>query len=127
MEEQYDNSKNSMPLVSIGMPIYNVGSFIERSLLSVLDQTYDNIEILAVDDCGSDNSMDIVKHLQIEHPRGSAIRIIRHSENKGLGEARNTAIDHASGKYLYFIDSDDYIEPETISIWSLRQRNIMQM
>ena len=51
MEEQYDNSKNSMPLVSIGMPIYNVGSFIERSLLSVLDQTYDNIEILAVDDC----------------------------------------------------------------------------
>ena len=116
MEEQYNNSKNSMPLVSVGMPIYNVGSFIERSLLSVLDQTYDNIEILAVDDCGSDNSMDIVKHLQIEHPRGSAIRIIRHSENKGLGEARNTAIDHASGKYLYFIDSDDYIEPETLSI-----------
>ena len=98
------------------MPIYNVEAYIEKSILSVLNQTYGNIELLAVDDCGTDGSIDIVKRLQAEHPRGSQIRIIHHDVNKGLGEARNSAINHAKGKYLYFIDSDDYIEPDTIKI-----------
>lgn len=119
MIDQLEDSKHSMPLVSIGMPVYNVEPFIEKSALSVLNQTYNNIEILIVDDCGSDNSIDIAKRLQVEHPRGSQIKIIHHHENKGLGEARNSAINHAAGKYLYFIDSDDYIEPDTIKIMVL--------
>lgn len=104
------------PLVSIGIPVYNVESFIERCLLSALNQTYPNIEIIAVDDCGNDNSMDTVYDLQKNHPKGCQIKVIKHEVNKGLGEARNTAIDNALGKYIYFLDSDDFIEPETIDL-----------
>lgn len=104
------------PLVSIGIPVYNVEPYIEKCLLSVLNQSYQNLEVLVVDDLGTDNSMRIVKDLQTSHPLGKCIRIIRHSENRGLGEARNTAIENATGKYLFFVDSDDYIEPATIEI-----------
>ena len=104
------------PLVTIGIPVYNVEPYIEKCLLSVLNQTYQNLEILVVDDLGTDKSMDIAVELQQSHPLGSCIKIIRHSENRGLGEARNTAIENAAGKYLCFVDSDDYIEPETIEV-----------
>lgn len=106
----------ALPLVTIGIPIYNVELFIKKCLLSVFNQTYQNIEILTIDDCGNDKSMDIVYDLMKHHQRGSQIRVIKHDINKGLGEARNTAIDNATGKYLYFLDSDDFIEPETIEI-----------
>ena len=102
------------PLVSIGIPVYNVEPYIEKCLLSVLNQTYENIEILVVDDLGTDKSMQIVTDIQQVHQKGERIKILNHSQNKGLGEARNTVIEHAQGKYVYFLDSDDYIEPQTI-------------
>ena len=104
------------PLVTIGVPVFNVEPYIEKCLLSVLDQTYQNLEILVVDDLGTDNSMQIVADLQKSHPNGNMVKVIRHSINKGLGEARNSVIDQAQGKYVYFIDSDDYIEPHTIEL-----------
>lgn len=110
------NSIDNMPLVSIGIPIYNVELFVEKCLRSVFSQTYQNIEILTIDDCGKDHSMDIVYNLQNNHPRGYQINVIKHEANKGLGEARNTAIDNAKGKYIYFLDSDDFIEPDTIEL-----------
>lgn len=91
------------------MPIYNVEKYIERALLSALNQTYQKLEILIVDDLGHDNSMDIVHQLKNTHPRGSCIRIVTHKKNLGLGGTRNTAIELAQGKYLYFMDSDDAI------------------
>lgn len=104
------------PLVTIGIPVYNVEPYIEKCLLSVLNQTYNNLEILVVDDCGMDASMQIVSDLQNKHPKGSNIIVIVHSHNGGLGEARNTVISNAKGKYLFFLDSDDYIEPYTIEL-----------
>ena len=104
------------PLVSVGIPVYNVEPYIEKCLLSVLNQTYQNLEILVVDDLGTDNSMQIVEDLKKSHTLGDCVKIIRHPMNKGLGEARNTVIDKAGGKYLCFVDSDDFIEPETIDI-----------
>lgn len=104
------------PLVTIGIPVYNVEPYIEKCLLSVLNQTYQNLEILVVDDLGTDKSMDIVAKLQQSHPLGNSIKIIRHPENRGLGEARNTVIENTGGKYLCFVDSDDYIESETIEV-----------
>lgn len=62
------------------MPIYNVEKYIERALLSALNQTYQNLEILIVDDLGHDNSMDIVYQLKSTHPRGNCIRIITHKK-----------------------------------------------
>ena len=96
------------------MPIYNVEKYIERALLSALNQTYQNLEILIVDDLGHDNSMNIVYQLKHTHPRGNCIRIITHKKNLGLGGTRNTAIESAQGKYLYFMDSDDAIVPDCI-------------
>ena len=116
MELSNQNQKSEWPLVTIGIPVYNVEPYIEKCLLSVLNQTYQNLEILVVDDLGTDKSMQIVMELQASHPLGHRIKIIRHLENKGLGEARNTAIENAQGQFLCFVDSDDYIEPKTIEI-----------
>lgn len=102
------------PLVTIGIPMYNVEKYIEKSLLSVLSQTYQNVEIIIVDDCSTDSSADVVRRLQGSHPSGQRINLKAQSTNQGVSEARNSIIDHAKGKYIYFIDSDDYIEPCTI-------------
>ena len=104
------------PLVTIGIPVYNVEQYLEKCLLSVLNQTYQNIEILAVDDCGTDGSMEIVRQMQAQEANGSKLQIITQPRNGGSGEARNAVIAQARGKYLYFLDSDDYIEPGTIEL-----------
>ena len=111
-----DNNRqnNNSPLVSIGIPVYNVELYIEKCLISVFNQTYQNLEIIIVDDCGDDNTMRVVADLKKKHTKGDHIKIIKHHINKGIGEARNTAIDNATGKYIYFLDADDFIEPETI-------------
>lgn len=67
------------------MPIYNVEQYIERALLSALNQTYQNLEILIVDDLGHDNSMNIVHQLKSTHPRGNCIRIITHKKKSRFG------------------------------------------
>ena len=109
-------NKSGSPLVTIGIPVYNVEPYVEKCLLSVLNQSYRNLEILVVDDLGTDKSMQIVTNLQQSNPNGHLIKIIKHSCNKGLGEARNSVINQAQGQYIYFIDSDDYIESETIEL-----------
>lgn len=116
MNIQQTSSNKHYPLVTIGIPIYNVEPYLEKSLLSVLNQTYQNLEILTIDDCGKDNSMSIIYNLQKTHPFGHLIKVIKHKQNMGQGEGRNTIIQQALGKYIYFMDSDDYIEPQTIEI-----------
>lgn len=112
----YLENNGNLPLVSIGIPVYNVEPYIKRCLLSALNQTYHNLEILVVDDCGTDNSMQIVSEIKQSHPNGHEIRIIKHLINKGVGEARNTIMRECKGKYVYFIDSDDYVEPNAIEL-----------
>lgn len=102
--------------VTIGIPVYQVENYIKRTMESVLSQTYPNIEFLVVDDGSTDRSLEIIKSLQSDHPRGSDINIIVHDENKGVSEARNHIIDEARGDYLYFVDSDDVIAENTISL-----------
>lgn len=99
------------------MPIYNVASYVKESLLSALNQTYENLEIIVVDDKGKDNSMDIVRSVISTHPRGNIVRIIEHPKNLKTGATKNTAIDNAKGEYLFFMDSDDIIIPECIQIF----------
>ena len=101
--------------VTIGFPVYNVEKYVFRSLESALNQDFDNYEIIVVDDCGSDKSMDVVTKLAKSHPKGEIIKIIRHQQNKGLAEARNTAIKNSKGKYIFFLDSDDYIPTNALS------------
>lgn len=102
--------------VTIGIPVYNVGKYIRLTMDSALAQTFQNIEFLICDDCGTDSSIAIVEEYQKSHPRGKDIRIIHQPKNKGIGEGRNRIIDEASGRYLYFMDADDTIEPNTIQL-----------
>lgn len=99
-----------MKKVSIIIPIYNVEKYIEKSLLSALNQTYQNVEFLLVDDMGQDCSMEIVQRI-IKGYLHKDIKIIRHDKNRGLSAARNTGIIHSTGEYVYFMDSDDTISP----------------
>ena len=103
-------SNNILPLVSVIIPVYNVEEYLEEAVLSVCKQTYKNLEIILVNDGSTDKSPEICNHLALTDKR---IRVI-HKENGGLSSARNTGIKSAIGKYLFFIDSDDLIEKETI-------------
>ena len=104
--------------VSIVIPIYNVEKYVAECLNSVISQTYDHskIECIIVDDCTPDSSMEIVNEIIREYDGDMAFITCRHEHNQGLSAARNTGIDIATGKYIYFIDSDDYIYPNTIAL-----------
>lgn len=102
--------------VTIGIPVYNAEGFIERCLLSTLNQTFHNIEILLVDDCGKDCSIEVAERIAKSHPRGECVRIVRHEHNMGVAHARNTIVREARGKYLYFMDSDDAISKDAITL-----------
>ena len=95
--------------VSVVIPVYNSGPFLRRCLDSVLEQTLKSIEVICVDDGSVDDSLEILR----EYARmDSRIHIIELAENHGLSFARNEGMDLASGTYLYFMDSDDWIDPD---------------
>ena len=97
--------------VSILVPIYRVENYIERCAVSILNQSYDDLEIIFVDVCSPDNSMQVLNQVIKKYPkRISQIKIIKHNENKGLAEARKTAVNAATGQYVFHLDSDDYLE-----------------
>ena len=93
------------PLVSVIIPVYKVEKYIEHCLRSVMNQTYSRLEIIAVNDGSPDNSGEICDRLALEDGR---IKVY-HNENGGVSAARNFGLDHASGDYIAYIDSDDYV------------------
>lgn len=99
-------------LVSVIIPIYNVEKYLRECIDSVLCQSYKNLEIILVDDGAIDSSGIICDEYALKDKR---IKVI-HQENQGLSGARNTGFYHATGKYVYFLDSDDWIVPETIEV-----------
>lgn len=100
----------SEPLVSIIVPVYNSEPYLEQCLLSILGQTYFNIEIICVDDGSNDGSLDILKKYQ---ERDERIKVIKQNHSYA-GVARNNGMSHAKGAYLCFLDSDDYFEEHMI-------------
>ena len=103
-------SKN--PAFSIIVPCYNVENYIAECLNSIIKQKYTNFEVLVVDDCGQDSTIEIA---EIFAKRDNRIKIIKHKKNKGLGAARNTALKKAKGKYIVCVDSDDYIKTDLLN------------
>lgn len=97
-------------LVTVVVPIYKVEKYLNRCLNSIVNQTYDNLEIILVDDGSPDNCPVICEEWAEKDNR---IKVI-HKKNAGLGMARNTGLDNATGKYVCFFDSDDYIALNTI-------------
>lgn len=98
-----------MPNVSIIMPAYNSGRFIEESIRSVIAQTYTNWELLVSDDCSTDNTASIVA--SFEDPR---IHYLRNAHNMGAARTRNNALKAAKGRYIAFLDSDDLWTPDKL-------------
>ena len=102
--------------VSIIIPVYNVAPYIERCLQSVVDQTYKDIECILVDDCGTDNSIELAQNFINNYNGNITFSILHHDKNKGLSAARNTALKNAKGEYVYFLDSDDAITSDCIEV-----------
>jgi glycosyltransferase involved in cell wall biosynthesis len=100
------------PLISIIVPVYQVEKYLEKCINSIIAQTYKNLEIILVDDGSTDNCPAICNRFQSEDSR---IKVI-HQENGGLSHARNVGLEHATGDFIGFVDSDDWIEPNMYEI-----------
>lgn len=109
MSETARETQNASPEISVVIPTYKRAELVLRAIQSVLQQTFQNFEIIIVDDCSPDNTGDAVR--TIRDPR---IRYLRHDVNKGLPAGRNTGIDAARGRYLAFLDDDDEWRPEKL-------------
>lgn len=99
-----------MQKVSVIIPVYNVAPYLQRCVDSVLRQTYEDKEIILVDDGSTDESGRICDNYEAQYPQ---IRVL-HKKNGGLASARNAGLDIATGEYIEFVDSDDWIAPDTI-------------
>lgn len=112
------------PLITVIVPVYKVEAYLNRCVTSIINQTYKNLEIILVDDGSPDNCGQMCDDLAKADPR---IRVI-HKENGGLSSARNAGLDAMSGKYVGFVDSDDWIEPDMYeSLFSLLHKHEAQI
>ena len=100
------------PVVSVIVPVYNVEQYLPQCLDSIVNQTLKNIEIICVNDSSTDNSLNILNHYAEKDPR---IKVVT-QPNGGAGAARNRGLSLAAGKYLSFLDSDDFFEPDMLEL-----------
>ena len=108
--------------ISIIVPVYNVETYLPQCLNSLIGQTYKNLEIICVNDGSTDGSLAILREYA---ERDGRVKIVS-KENKGASVARNTALDTATGAYLMFVDSDDWLEPDTceLALDAMEERNV---
>ncbi|SEQ77141.1 teichuronic acid biosynthesis glycosyltransferase TuaG [Piscibacillus halophilus] len=109
MDKEKQHSQT--PLVSVITPTYNAEEHIEETIQSVLNQTYDNYEMVIVDDCSKDRTVEIVQSYAQQEPK---IKLIQLETNQGAAVARNTAMNYAEGRFIAFLDSDDWWYPEKL-------------
>lgn len=100
------------PKISVIIPVYNVETYLSKCIESVLHQTYSDFELLLIDDGSTDNSGSIC---DMYKEKDNRIRVF-HKKNEGVSKARNLALDNASGEFVIFVDSDDWIEPSTFEL-----------
>lgn len=103
-------------LISIIIPVYNASAVIQKCLESINRQTYRKLEILFVDDCCTDDSMDKLNNFLRRNITDLQIKCVHHGRNRGVAAARNTGLDNASGEYIYFLDADDFMEDNAIEL-----------
>lgn len=109
---------DKIPEISVIVPVYNVEKYLPQCLDSILGSTFEDIEVILVDDCGQDNSRAICEEYAAKDAR---VRVISNPHNIGLSASRNNGLDKARGKYISFIDSDDFID---VTMYE-KLRNIM--
>ena len=112
------------PLITVITVSYNAASSIEQTIISVINQTYPSIELVLVDDCGGDKSVDIINDfISSTHKDGLEIKLIHHEHNQGVAAARSHAMQTAKGDYIFCLDSDDMLKPECIDYLVKRMEN----
>ena len=105
--------------VSAIIPVYRVEAFVERCAVSLFSQSLEDVEFIFVDDASPDNSIAIIERCLMSFPaRKEQVRIIRHPVNRGISVVRNDGLAAAKGEYIYFCDSDDWLEPEALETMS---------
>ena len=102
--------------VSILVPFYKVEKYVGRCVESLFTQTYKNIEYVFVNDCSPDKSMEIINGMIDKYDVSSQCKIISHDKNLGICQSRNDCLDNATGDYILFIDSDDYIDQDMVEL-----------
>lgn len=109
-------------LISIVVPVYNTSNYLSNCLDSLINQTYENLEIICVNDGSTDNSLDILKQYS---NKDSRIKIINQS-NQGVSQSRNNALKNIKGEYVLFVDSDDFIDINTceFAINKIKEKNV---
>ena len=100
-----------MKKVSIIVPVYNAEKYLDKCLDSLVNQTYKNIEIIVIDDKSTDNSLKVLEEY---NKKNSNVVLIKNKKNMGIGYTRNVGIKKSNGDYLYFVDSDDYLDLDNI-------------
>ena len=102
VKKSYESVKN--PKITVILPVYNVEKYIEDCILSIINQTLTDIEVIFVDDCGSDNSISIVEEYAKFDKR---IKVVKNEKNSGAAQSRNNGLSHATGEFVCFMDPDD--------------------
>ena len=120
-----DKKIKKIPLISVIIPAYNCAEYIKKSVDSVLSQDFEDIEIVVINDASTDNTLDILnKNYKDDH----RVIIVSHYDNRKLGAARNTGIDVSRGKYLFFLDADDWLRGGAIEhLVSIAEKHGVEM
>ena len=109
-------------MISVIIPVYNVEKYLHVCLNSLLYQTYQNFEIICIDDASSDSSLEILEYFTKKDPR---IKIIKNDSNRGQGYSRNRGLEVAQGKYISFLDADDWFSPNAFEILIKKSNRII--
>ena len=107
-----------MPKVSVIVPVYNVEDYLEQCVKSILSQTLEDIEVLLVNDASTDGSLKVARSFETD----KRVRVLE-KPHGWLGDTRNYGVARATGEYLAFIDSDDWVDPEMLKPSMRRQRS----
>lgn len=118
-----DISTQCTPLISVIVPMYKVEEYIEKCTRSILEQDFDDFEVIFVDDYTPDRSVEVLQGVLSDYPE-SRCRIVHHPENRGLAMARTTGVNVARGRYIFHIDSDDYLFPGAFRSFAIQARSL---
>ena len=110
-------------MISVIVPVYNVEDYLHVCINSILNQTYQDFEIICIDDASTDSSLEILEYFSLKDSR---VKVLKNDSNKGPGYSRNRGLDVAKGKYVSFLDADDWFSLNTFEVLinSLNSNNL---
>ncbi|MCT3691986.1 glycosyltransferase family 2 protein [Elizabethkingia anophelis] len=112
-------------IVSVIIPVYNAEKTLYKSIDSLINQSYPHLELIFINDCSQDNTLNILHQYEkkiVDNSKGLVIKIISHEENRGVAAARNTGLQNATGELIYYVDADDFIDERAIELLVEKQQ-----